>query len=251
MTTKLGKKIKANFALLTVLLSSSITLATTIVPAGALPKSNINNTNSFHIAKVVDGEGTSETPTQSEGTSETPTQSEGTSGTPTDVEKIPGLLTPPPVVGTKYLAEAGMPDPDNLFNKITDNCTIDVKAKWPFGKDKQTCLYTAPQGYLILGRDTKLEEKQRTCSIEADEFSSDGAVVKSREEIEQIYDVAAKLAVKDKSIVDGLLKMRNYHLRVYDFASNRGTHRVVISAKAGAAKRAVCGGYANTTAIRL
>lgn len=95
-----------------------------------------------------------------------------------------------------------------------------------------------------MGRDTKLEEKQRTCSIEVDEFSSDGAVVKSREEIERIYDLAAKLAVNDKSVLDGLLKMRSFHLRAYDFASNRGTHRVVISAKAGAAKRAICGGYA-------
>ncbi len=43
MATKLGKKVKANFALLTVLLSYSMTLAATIVPAHALSKSDINH----------------------------------------------------------------------------------------------------------------------------------------------------------------------------------------------------------------
>lgn len=43
MVTKLGKTVKTNFALLTVLLSSTMTLASTIVPAHALSQSNVNH----------------------------------------------------------------------------------------------------------------------------------------------------------------------------------------------------------------
>lgn len=167
-----------------------------------------------------------------------------------EVSELIGLPKPP-IVGTDYLAQAGMPDPGNLFQSIEHKCNIDVKAKWPFGSEKGNCLFTTPQGYLLVKGDVQVEEKQRTCSKETDEFSADGAVVKSRSEIENIYDAAIKLAVKDKSIVDGLIKMRDYHLRAYDFASNRGTHRVVVSAKAGAVRRAICGGYVRDVGIRL
>lgn len=43
MATNLRKTVKANFALLTVLLSSTMTLATTIMPAHALSKSDVNH----------------------------------------------------------------------------------------------------------------------------------------------------------------------------------------------------------------
>jgi hypothetical protein len=159
----------------------------------------------------------------------------------------------PQIVGTDFLAQAGMQNPSELFSVQEHNCPIDVKAKWPFGSERGRCVYAAPKGWVIAKGEVTVEEKQRTCSKVSDEFTADGVDLKSKSEIEQIYGRAIELAVKagkiDVSVKLG--QMRDYHLNLYSLYADRGSHIVVVSAKAGAARRAICGGNMRDLAIRM
>jgi Concanavalin A-like lectin/glucanases superfamily len=169
-----------------------------------------------------------------------------------EVAKLTGQPKPQ-IVGTEFLTEAGMSNPSELFSVQEHNCPIDVKAKWPSGSATGRCVYTAPKSWVVVKGDVTVEEKQRTCSKVSDEFTADGVDLKSKSEIEQIYGRAIELAIKagkiDVSVKLG--QMRDYHLNLYSLYADRGSHIVVVSAKAGLVRRAICGGNVRDLAIRM
>jgi hypothetical protein len=170
----------------------------------------------------------------------------------TPTTQIESILGPrPPIVGAQYLEQAGISQPDSLYSTMPYSCKINVRAKWPAATARQVCLHTAPSGYILLKGDTNVVEEKRTCTTESDEFSSDGATTKSRFEVENSFDAAIKLAAGKQDIIDGLIKLRNYSLRAYDFYADKGTHKVVVTAKATLISRAICSGSINDTAVRV
>jgi hypothetical protein len=227
----------------------SMLIATTLpsLAKNNLPK--VVENESSYLAKRILSDDDNGNPSGGGGSGPTGVSSPNPSASTTQIESILGPK--PPIVGSQYLEQAGISQPESLYSTIPYSCKINVRAKWPARTARQVCLHTAPSGYILLKGDTNVVEEKRTCTTESDELSSDGATIKSRSEVENSFDAAIKLAADKKDIIDGLIKLENYSLRAYDFYSDKGTHKVVVVGKATLVSRAICSGSVNDTAVRV
>lgn len=251
MATNFRKTVKSSFALAVVLLGSTITLAAkTVVPANALSKSDVNHTNSVQLAKVVDGEGTPDTPIQNEGTPETPTQN--TPETPTQNENQVRTVD-------WYMQQAGLPKSAELGEERWVNaCDVRVQqGAGTFNSGKtETCPYQHPiPGWQILEYQIEvLENKYGRGSYNGGIIAENGNFTINEQQIGDKWKAAIELAIKYND-VEAKRKLeleyqRNQQL-IRSYASNKNTFFLSATANGGLARKSVIHVKGKVKMIRL
>ena len=232
MTTKLGKTVKSSFALAMVLLGSTITLATkTVVPANALSKFDVNHTNSIQLAKVVDGEGTPDTPVQSESTPETPTQNEN------QVRTVDWYKQQ---VGLSKSAELGE---ERWFDDFCEVRAYQGAVTLNRGVTVTNVCQQDIPGWQIIGHKIEvIENKNGRGSWGANVIAKDGNFTANEQEIGSKYKIAIELAGKYKDIeAKQRLEMdyqRNLQL-IRSYSSNKNSIVLKATANGGAFKKSI------------
>lgn len=139
------------------------------------------------------------------------------------------------------LQEAGLPDPLAVGQTYTGSCNIQV---WAARRQRvsQACLITAPANRILRSDEYPgyaavrwVNQDQKRCTIKEWTVLADGANVKSRTEISDIYGraIEAALAQGKTSLSIKLGELRSYHLNVIDISSDRATVKVVFEAYGG------------------
>ncbi|WP_102126558.1 hypothetical protein [Deinococcus planocerae] len=149
------------------------------------------------------------------------------------------------------LRQAGLPDPYSIGQTYSGSCVLNVWAsRWR--RSTQTCLITATAnrslrsdalpGYQAV---RWVNEDKKRCTTKEWITLADGANVKSRTEVYDIYGRAIEgaLAVGKVQLSLKLGELREYHLNVVDFSTDRATVKVVVEAYGGGTLDTKPGGW--------
>ncbi len=231
MVTNLRKAVKCSFALVVVLLGSTITLATkTVVPANALSKSDVNHTNSVQLAKFVEGEGTSDTPIQNEGTPETPTQNEN------QVRTVDW-----------YMQQAGLPKSAELGQeRWFKACKVRAQqGAVTFNSGKtETCTYQhdIPGWQIVEYKINVLENKYGRGSYKGDIIAANGNFTVNEQQIGDKWKAAIELAIKYNDVEAKRkleLEYQRHQQLIRSYSSNKNTFFLSATANGGLARKSV------------